>query len=263
MCHSEKLSEEASSTSLPVLWWRSFHELRDTWLWWIMSSTNGRSTATMMCWMKRTTNATFGTDRKELVLVALLQRHGRCIFVSASRKSDRSFIGVFSVSHQFFRYLSNPSDNGQMCWELDQVFLYLSYSSDENRQVKSFCATSSIWIHFASVRSVLFCESRNFKIFLKAIVNSFQFLFETSPPRIMGHEMLFLCISFAVPSTTRSPLLDDVVLDWESIQSPLVKKLAGFTFFEEMSTSALDNSLIPIKKAFWALHVENCFAKLK
>ena len=58
--------------------------------------------------------------------------------------------------------------------------------------------------------------------------------------------MLFLCLSFAVPSTTKSLLLDDAVLDWESIQSPLINTLAGFTFLQEMSTSAIDNSLIPI-----------------
>ena len=77
-------------------------------------------------------------------------------------------------------------------------------------------------------------------------MNSIKILLETSPPRIVGHEMLFLCLSFAVPSTTRSPLLDDVVLDGESILSPLVKILDGFAFFQEMSTSAIDDSLIPI-----------------
>ena len=69
-----------------------------------------------------------------------------------------------------------------------------------------------------------------------------------------------LCFSFAVPSTMGSSLLDDVVLDWESIQSPLVKILAGFAFNQGMSASAIDHSLIPIKKAFWALHFWNCFA---
>ena len=44
-------------------------------------------------------------------------------------------------------------------------------------------------------------------------MNSIKFLFETSFPRIVGYEMLFPCLSFAMPSTTRSPLLDDVVLD--------------------------------------------------
>ena len=81
--------------------------------------------------------------------------------------------------------------------------------------------------------------------------------------RSVGHEMLLLCAGFALPSTVWSTLLVDVVLDWESIQSPLVKMTAGSTFFQEMSTSAIDNSLIPIKEAFWALHFWNCFAWLK
>ena len=50
-------------------------------------------------------------------------------------------------------------------------------------------------------------------ISLKAIVNSIKILFDTSPPRIVGTEMPFLCLSFAVPSTTRSPLFNDVVRD--------------------------------------------------
>ena len=41
------------------------------------------------------------------------------MFVNASRKSDRSFIGaflpdLFSVTYQFFRCLSNTSGNGQL-----------------------------------------------------------------------------------------------------------------------------------------------------
>ena len=41
-----------------------------------MSSTSGHSTATMRYWMTKTTNATFGIDKEELVQVALLQIHG-------------------------------------------------------------------------------------------------------------------------------------------------------------------------------------------
>ena len=41
-----------------------------------MSSTSVHSTATMNHWMKKTTNASFGIDKKELVQVALLQIHG-------------------------------------------------------------------------------------------------------------------------------------------------------------------------------------------
>ena len=41
-----------------------------------MSSTSVHSTATMMYWMKKTTNAISDTGRKESVHVALLQIHG-------------------------------------------------------------------------------------------------------------------------------------------------------------------------------------------
>ena len=41
-----------------------------------MSSTSDRPTATMMCWMKKTTDAISDTARKESVQVVLLQTHG-------------------------------------------------------------------------------------------------------------------------------------------------------------------------------------------
>ena len=81
-------------------------------------------------------------------------------------------------------------------------------------------------------------------------MNSIKILFDTSLPRVVGHKMLFLCVGFAVPSTVGSHLLDDVVRDGESIQSPLTQILTGFAFNQEMSTSAIDHSLILIKKAF-------------
>ena len=60
-----------------------------------MSSTSGHSTATVMYWMKKTTNAISDTGRKELVLFALLQTHGED---GASLLLLRgSLIGVSSV----------------------------------------------------------------------------------------------------------------------------------------------------------------------
>ena len=41
-----------------------------------MTSTSGHPTATMICWMKKTTNAISDTGRKESVQIALLQTHG-------------------------------------------------------------------------------------------------------------------------------------------------------------------------------------------
>ena len=48
---------------------------------------------------------------------------------------------------------------------------------------------------------------------LETIVNFIIILFDTSLPRVVGDKVLFLCVGFAVPSTVRSPLLDDVVWD--------------------------------------------------
>ena len=57
--------DAAQSTSSEVL---DFDEF--------MTSTSGHSTATMMYWMKKTTNAISDTGRKESAQVALLQTHG-------------------------------------------------------------------------------------------------------------------------------------------------------------------------------------------
>ena len=71
-CHSEQLIQKvalffdaAHSTSSEGI---DFDEF--------MSSTSGHSNATMMYWMKKTTNAISDTARKESVQVALLQTHG-------------------------------------------------------------------------------------------------------------------------------------------------------------------------------------------
>ena len=73
-------------------------------------------------------------------------------------------------------------------------------------------------------------------------------LSDTSLPRVVDHDVLFLCVCFAVPSTVGSLLLDDVVRDGESIQSPLMKIWAWFAFSQETSTSGINSSLIPMKK---------------
>ena len=59
------------------------------------------------------------------------------------------------------------------------------------------------------------------------------------------------CSFCASVSPCRSP--HDVVRDWDSIQSPLVKMSAGFIFSQEMSTSSTDCSLVPKRK-----HSEHC-----
>ena len=60
-----------------------------------MSSTRNRSTATKMCWMKKTTDAISGFARKESVRVALPpdSPRRRRNFVEASLKSERFLTG--------------------------------------------------------------------------------------------------------------------------------------------------------------------------
>ena len=66
--------------------------------------------------MKKTTDAISDTVRKESVQVVLLQTHGE----DGAAKSDRSFIGAFRPD---------------VLREIDQVFLYLSYSSEDGQKV--------------------------------------------------------------------------------------------------------------------------------
>ena len=73
---SEQLSEEAAKRVAPFYDAAHFTssevlDVND-----FMSSTRNRSTATMMCWMKKTTDAISDTARKESVQVAPLQIHG-------------------------------------------------------------------------------------------------------------------------------------------------------------------------------------------
>ena len=119
-----------------------------------------------------------------------------------------------------------------------------------------------------SPRSSQFFELRItiYWISLETILNSFKILFDTSLPRVVGHKMLFLCFGFAVPSTVGSPLLDEVVRNWESIQSSLVKIWAGFASNQgvhKCNTSLLDSNkegilsiaLLELLFAIWVVDV--------
>ena len=70
--------------------------------------------------MKKTTNATFGIDKEELVQVALLQIHGGdgaywlVLLGSLIEVSSVHFLpDLFSEVYQFFLYLSYSSEDGQ------------------------------------------------------------------------------------------------------------------------------------------------------
>ena len=77
-----------------------------------MSSTSIHSTATMTYWMKRTTNATFGIDKEELVQVVLLQIYGgdgaylSVLLGSLIGVSSVHFCLICSVRYTSFSYMS-------------------------------------------------------------------------------------------------------------------------------------------------------------
>ena len=168
-----------------------------------MSSTSGHSTATMRYWMKKTTNAISDTGRKESVQVALLQTHGEngaYLLILLG-----SLIGVSSV--HFW----------QMCSET-----YTSFSTLLSLILLRWWTTGEIFQCQLVHLDALLLGPTNFElriticwISLEAIVNAIKILFDTSPPRIVRYEMLFLCFSFTVPSTTKSLLFffNDVVRD--------------------------------------------------
>ena len=117
-------------------------------------------------------------------------------------------------------------------------------------------------MHFSSVQQ--FFELR-ITILLDFVGNDREFhqnSLDTSLPRVVGRKMLFLCLGFAVPSTVGSLLLNDVVRDGESIQSPLTNNLTGFAFNQEMSTGAIDHS-DSNKEGILRMDSWNCFAKLE
>ena len=93
-----------------------------------------------------------------------------------------------------------------------------------------------------------------FGIFLESIVNPFKTSLDASLSQIMGNMMVFLFFSLPKSMAMRSSLLDDIILNWEKIQCPLKDTSAGFTFFQEMPTNAVNDALIPVKKSFFALH---------
>ena len=124
-------------------------------------------------------------------------RWRRFINVTAVRKSDRSFIGAFLPDFSV-RQTSYPiSLIFRRGWAVGVVFL---------------CQLIHLDALLLGPANFELRITKNW-ISLETIVNSMKILFDTSLPRVVGYEMFFLCLSFAVPSTTRSSLLDDVVVD--------------------------------------------------
>ena len=73
-------------------------------------------------------------------------------------------------------------------------------------------------------------------------MSSFIISFDTSLPRVVGHLVLFLCLSFAVPSTMGSPSTNRSPLDSnkEGIQSIALSELFRIT---RITLHAFESSL--------------------
>ena len=77
----------------------------------------------------------------------------------------------------------------------------------------------------------------------------------------MGNTVLLLFLSLPITMAMRSPFLNDIVRELrEDIQCPSEDTSAGLILSQEMPASAVDDALIPIKKAFFALRFRICLA---
>ena len=157
-----------------------------------MSSTSFHFTATMRYWKKKK-NATFGIDEKGLVQVvsSLLW----LLFGSLIGVSSVHFFLICSVRYTSFSYISHTHQR---------------MGNRSGLPVPTFPSS----MHFSSVQQVLSCESR---------YTGSRWKRSWIPSKFF---LIHLFRAIAVPSTTRSLHSDDVVRDWESIQSPSVKILA-------------------------------------
>ena len=175
----------------------------------------------MKSWKKKT-NATFGIDEKGLVLVVLLQilgGDGSCLWLllgSLIRVSSVHFRLICSVRYTSFSYISRTPQRMRDRNDLPVLTCPSRCTSPRSSQ---------FWV-----------AKHDFLVSNKTIVNSFVVFFlsinsfAASLPRVEGDKVLFLFFSFAVSSTMGSLLLDYVVLDWESVQSPLTEIFDWISF---------------------------------
>ena len=101
------------------------------------------------------------------------------------------------------------------------------------------------------------------RIFQETIVNPFKMPFDASLFQIMSLMIVSLFWSFPISMAMRTSLLNDIVRDWEKVQCILNGASAGFTFFQEMPASAIDDALTPVQQAFFALRFRICLEQLK
>ena len=101
------------------------------------------------------------------------------------------------------------------------------------------------------------------RIFQEAIMNPFIMPFDASLSQIICNMIVSLFFSLPISMAMRSSLLNDKILNREKVQCTLNGASAGFTFFQEMPASSIDDALTPVQKAFFALRFRICFEQLK
>ena len=231
-------------TSLPVLWCCSFQEVRSNWLSWIMSSTNVHSTDTMRYWMKRTTNATFGIDKEEL-------GSGRSSQDSRWRRLHicKCFSEVWS---EFHRCISE--------WF---VQCDIPIFSDIFRTPQTRGNKSGFLVPVCPYRCAPLLSPANYDM-LNLVGSDREFLQISFWDISSVHCGLWNCSFCASVSPYRAPRAWGRSSGLRKRPVAIGEKLwLDSLFFQEVSTSAIDNSLIPKTKAFSALYFWNCFAYLE
>ena len=94
-----------------------------------------------------------------------------------------------------------------------------------------------------------------FRIFQEAIVNPFTIPLDAPLSQIMGNLMISLIFSLPISIAMRSSLLNDIIFHREKIQCTLKDTSVGFTFFQEMPASAINDALTPRRWALFALRL--------
>ena len=111
---------------------------------------------------------------------------------------------------------------------------------------------------FSSINAEL--RFTKYGIVLEAIVNPFKTFLDAALSQIIGKKIFSLFFSLPIKMAMRSHLLNDIVREWETILCPSEDTSTGLILSQEMPASAVNDALIPVKTAFFALHFGKCLA---
>ena len=203
-------------------------------------SSNFSPNSTMKNWKK--TGATFGTVEMRLVLhvlLLILGGDGALIWLRIGSLVEVSSVHSCTIcdvrSSRFFRTLT-PQRMGSRSRLLVPLYPF----------------------RCTSPRSSQFRVTNHGFMDLVGNDRSIMILSDTTLPRVVGHEMLFLCVCFAVPSTVGSLLLDDVVRDGEH---PIaIDENLGLIRFLSRDVHKCDRSLlVPNKECILIIALSELF----